>query len=264
MSVTDFHTHAFPNALAPRALAQLARNVSEKQPLLDGTVGDLLRSMDRAGIERSVVYSIATAPEQFEAILAFCESIRSERIAPFPSVHPKSLRAAEEIRRIAAAGFRGIKLHPCYQDIAADAPETIDVCEAAAGEGIIVAFHAGEDFAFPDADVSHPRRIANVAERFGDLVIIATHLGGYRRWKEVLDVLAGRENVIFETSFAFREIPRPLLDEILARHGTERILFGTDSPWRDQTEAIDELQAQRLGEEIERAILEENATRLLG
>ena len=31
---------------------------------LDGTIADLLRSMDKAGIEKSVVCCIATRPEQ--------------------------------------------------------------------------------------------------------------------------------------------------------------------------------------------------------
>ena len=69
--VTDFHAHAFPNTLAERALEELEKRQSNEEPgpCLDGTIADLLRSMDAAGIDRSVICSIATAPKQVARIL---------------------------------------------------------------------------------------------------------------------------------------------------------------------------------------------------
>ena len=57
--VIDFHTHAFPDALADRAMGQLQARAGIRA-CLDGRVGSLLASMDRAGIDRSVVCCIAT------------------------------------------------------------------------------------------------------------------------------------------------------------------------------------------------------------
>ncbi len=90
--VIDIHTHAFPDHLAPRAVAQLQAETEDIQAVLDGTTSDLLRSMDRAGIDASVVASIATRPEQFEPILRWSAAIRSPRLLPFPSVHPDAPR----------------------------------------------------------------------------------------------------------------------------------------------------------------------------
>jgi len=60
--IIDFHTHAFPDELAARAIPFLEEEGNVKA-WLDGTAADLLRSMDRAGIERSVICSIATRPQ---------------------------------------------------------------------------------------------------------------------------------------------------------------------------------------------------------
>jgi len=64
---------------------------------LDGTVSALLASMDRSGIERSVLCSIA---------------IRSERIIPFPSLHPADPRLLEHLQIIHDPGFKGVKMPP--------------------------------------------------------------------------------------------------------------------------------------------------------
>jgi hypothetical protein len=68
--ITDFHTHAFPDALATRAIRALEAETDRVKARLDGRISSLLRSMDYAGIRRSVICSIATKPEQFDSILA--------------------------------------------------------------------------------------------------------------------------------------------------------------------------------------------------
>ncbi len=45
--IIDVHTHAFPDHLAARAMAQLQAETDQVTAVLDGTVADLLRSMDR-------------------------------------------------------------------------------------------------------------------------------------------------------------------------------------------------------------------------
>src|SRR5512139_3762948 len=101
--VVDVHTHAFPDALAARAVAHLERRANVRAAL-DGTAGALAASMDRAGIALSVVCSVATGPAQFEPILRWCAAIASPRLVPFPSVHPGARDPVDEVRRVAAAG----------------------------------------------------------------------------------------------------------------------------------------------------------------
>ncbi len=95
--------------------------------VLDGRVNSLLASMDRAGVEISVVCPIATKPAQVEGIFNWCKEIRSRRIAPFPSVHPDSPDAVAWLERFASEGFRGIKLHPMYQQFAIDEERALNL-----------------------------------------------------------------------------------------------------------------------------------------
>jgi predicted TIM-barrel fold metal-dependent hydrolase len=119
--IIDFHGHAFPDDLAPHATETLnGRIPRDGHAVLDGTLGALLASMDRAGIDRCAICSIATAPKQVDPILRWSASIAGERVLPFGSVHPECADPAAEVHRIAGAGLKGIKLHPLYQDFAAD------------------------------------------------------------------------------------------------------------------------------------------------
>jgi hypothetical protein len=96
--IIDFNTHAFPDSLAGRAIAVLEAEASGVKAFLDGRVSTLLASMDRAGIEKSVVCSIATKPSQYPVILSWSKEIASERIIPFPSFHPDDPDYRERIR----------------------------------------------------------------------------------------------------------------------------------------------------------------------
>lgn len=260
-AVIDIHAHAFPDALAPRAVAHLARQ-ADVRPRLDGTVGALVASMDRAGIDAAVVCSVATDPAQVPSILRWSAAIAGERIIPFPSIHPAAPDGASLVRQAADAGFRGVKLHPEYQDFFVDDPGLADLYGALAAAGLVLLLHAGHDIGFPDSDRAAPRRILAVHRAFPDLSVVAAHLGGYRRWAEVAETLLG-SGVYLDTSFAVRRAPEPLLRTILIGHRPDRLLFGSDSPWADQAEEIAAIRGLGLPTELEVGILGRNARALL-
>ncbi len=126
----------------------------------------LLRSMDKAGIEKSVVCCIATKPEQFEPILRWCAAIRSDRLIPFPSVHPADPACLDGIRRICAEGFQGIKLHPFYQDFFADDDRMFAFYEEVVRQGFLLVMHTGYDIAFPRTRRADPQKLLGIAETF--------------------------------------------------------------------------------------------------
>lgn len=263
--VVDFHTHAFPDALAPRALEAL--QTPRYRPYTDGTAGDLVRHLDRAGVDLAVVASIATAPKQARPILEWSLQIASERLVPFASVHPEMEGVWAAVAEVARAGLKGIKLHPQYQRFFVDDSRVFEVYRAAADHGLILLLHAGYDLAFPTDPRARPHRIAAVAREFPGLRLVAGHLGGWRDWEEVLRCLAGTE-VYLDTSFALGEgednVPPPLLKRILEAHGPDRLLFGTDSPWREHRAELAAFHALGLPEGIRTAVLGGNALRLLG
>ncbi len=229
---------------------------------LDGTIGDLLRSMDRTGIEKSVICCIATKPEQFEPIRRWCDRIRSDRLIPFPSVHPADPALAEHIHRIHEGGFRGIKLHPYYQDFFADEDRMARLYEETDRLNLLLVMHTGYDIAFPRIRRADPQQILAVKERFPGLKLVTTHLGAWQQWDEVRSRLIGRE-VLMEISFALEDLDPLQARGMILGHPEGCMLFGSDSPWTDQEQTLALLEKLQLPEERLSQILAGNALRLL-
>ncbi|MDR3088655.1 MAG: amidohydrolase family protein [Desulfobulbaceae bacterium] len=258
----DIHTHAFPDAIAPATVAHLAAE-AHIPAWADGTVAGLLASMDAAGIEQSVVCSIATKPAQFAAILLWCQTIRSERLIPFPSLHPRDDRLLLHLRELIDAGFAGVKMHSYYQDYDLDDPALDEFHGALAEAGLILVIHAGFDFAFPRQRRADPERILRLGRRLPKLKLIATHMGGWEDWNQVEAHLVGQP-VYLETSLALDSLPAERLRRMLLAHPADYLLFGTDSPWTGQKESLAKLAALGLPDTLLTKITSENARKLLG
>ncbi len=257
----DFHTHAFPDSLAATTVPALEQK-SNVKAALNGRVDSLLASMDAAGIDQSVVCSIATRPKQFRAILNWSSTIRSDRIIPFPSFHPKSDNAPAEIEEIYNQGYKGVKLHPYYQNFFLDEKRLLPLFEKISDLGLIIVMHTGFDIGFPRERRADPQKIADLIDTFPNLKFIATHLGSWQQWDEVHEILTGK-NVYFDIAFSLEFLDPDKAKEIIANHPADKILFGSDSPWADQLSAINLLKGLNLGHNSENNILGLNAKRLL-
>jgi len=258
----DFHTHAFPDQIAPMAIQALEKKGNVKA-YLDGTVDDLLSSMDRAGIERSVVCSIATRPEQFQPIFAWSQSIRSERIIPLPSVHPMDSEAFAHLQQIKEQGFIGLKMHPYYQDFFLDDPQLMDLYRRISELDLLLVMHTGYDIGYPRIRRADPERILNVVREVPELRLITTHLGGWDEWTDVRNLLTGKP-IYMEISFALDFLDQIRLRELIENHPPEFILFGTDSPWADQATTLKMLSKLGLDATLFNRIVRENGLELLG
>jgi hypothetical protein len=263
--VFDVHTHAFPEKVAAAAITRLkaAAVWFEPRPTFDGTVEGLLASMDRAGIRRAVVASIATRQEQTTRITDWCVSVASDRIVPLASIHPDFPHVEAEIERIAGAGLRGLKLHPHYAECPLDDPRVVRIARAAAAAGLAMLFHTGHDFAFPKSDAASPLRVRRLHEAAPNLRMAAAHMGGWEQWPEALEQLIGLP-IYLETSFTIGRCPTEVLERIFGEHPLQYLLFGTDAPWTDQREELRKFLALPLGDELKRRILWDNALRFTG
>jgi predicted TIM-barrel fold metal-dependent hydrolase len=257
----DIHTHAFPDPVAAVAIPALEKEGNIKA-YLDGTVAALLASMDRSGIDQSVLCSIATRPEQFTSILDWSKAIRSERIIPFPSLHPTDPHLLEHLQVIHDQGFKGVKMHPYYQDYFLDDERLFALYGKMSELGMILVIHAGYDIAFPRIRRADPQRILDVCRRFSELKLIATHLGGWDEWTDVRRLLTG-EPIYMELSFALDFLDQTRLRDMLLSHPPEYLLFGTDSPWTDQATTLKMLGKLGLPDELFEKITSGNARRLL-
>ena len=261
MHYIDFHTHAFPDKLAFSTIPALEKE-GNVTAALNGTISSLLDSMNHADIAISVLCSIATRPEQFASILSWCQKNRSNRIVPFPSFHPESPTALQEIEEIHRLGFKGVKMHPFYQDFYLDEKRLYPFWEKIAELDLILIMHTGYDIGFPRDRRADPAKIAAIIHQFPDLKFVATHLGAWDQWEEVQEILAG-ENIYMDIAFSLEFMDKDKAKDIINAHPPEKILFGSDSPWADQANAIRLLKDLKLGKDRELAILRGNAEKLL-
>lgn len=260
--IIDFHTHAFPDALAERAMAQLLSETDKVTAFLDGKLSSLLASMDAAGIEKSVLCSIATKSSQFDPIFQWSLDIQSDRIIPLASIHPDDPAGPEHAHQIAEAGLLGIKMHPYYQNFNIDDKKLYPLYEAIEDEGLLLTMHTGFDFAFEWIDKAGPKKISDVLERFPNLKLITTHLGGWQQWDEVEELLIGKP-VYMETSFSVKYLDQDRLRRMIMAHPSDYVLFGSDSPWTDQIAEISAISQLGLPESLLGKILYDNAKKLL-
>ena len=260
MQPIDAHVHAFPDEIAPRAISRI-EGLAGVTSALDGTASSLLRSMDAAGIERSIVLSIATRPSQFDSILAWSRSVQDQRILCLPSVHPADPRAAERVRIAAEEGFRGLKLHPYYQDFDLDDPAMDPVYGAMEEQGLVCVSHTGFDHAFPFVRRADPPRILRVLAKFPRLSFLATHLGAWKDWDLAARLLPGA-NLWIDTAYSLQYLPRDEARRLVLSFPADRLLFGSDSPWAPQDASLAMVRALELDPARERALLAENARSL--
>jgi len=257
----DFHVHAFPDQLAQRALQTLVETYGVPA-ITDGTISGLIRHMKGSGVDYSVVQPVATKPSQVRNINEWAAQVADPAIVCFGAIHPDCDSITDEIEHIISLGLPGIKIQSNWQGTYPDDPKMYPIYEAAQGK-LIVMFHAGNELAFIEDVKATPQRLANVHRDFPRLTMIAAHMGGYKMWDEAERHLVGK-SIYFDTSACFcDDLSNEQLLALIRRHGAERVLFATDSPFGDAKRDIARLLTLGLTDEELELIFWKNAKFLL-
>lgn len=259
----DFHTHAFPDRVAQKAMPKLSKTAGIT-PLTDGTAAGLVEQMDRWGVDRAVVMNIATDAAQQKNVNLFASALaENPRLYAFGSVHPEAPDALDALEQFRAWGLKGVKLHPDYQNFMIDHPKMDPIYQKITELKLPVLFHAGYDPLSPHLVHAPPERSARVLERFPDMTVILAHFGGNRLYDDVERYLVGK-NVYLDISLSAGDISLDQAARIILNHGAERILFGSDCPWQSAEKTMDLLGALPLSKEQLHQICWQNGMRLLG
>lgn len=258
--IIDFHTHAFPDFLAPRAMKNLGDN-SALVPASDGTVEGIEASMKESGIDVSVVLGIATNAKQQKSVNDFAASICSEKIISFGSVYPDAPDALEELERIKEMGLKGVKFHPEFQGFYADDEKMKPIYKKISDLGLITVFHAGADYGYPPPYHAMPDNMLGALKWF-DSPVVAAHFGGLDYGEEVIEKLCGTP-LYFDISFGYGTTPKPVAEMIIKKHGADKILFGSDSPWHSPRSEKRLLEFLDISNGEKELIYYKNAARLL-
>lgn len=264
--IFDIHTHTYPEILSVKATVNLGKfynfNVEGK-----GTVSDLMENSKNAGISGFLILGVATNARQVHKVNeAIAEDVRIARengyaAYGFAGMHQDTEDFNKELDYAVSLGLCGVKLHPDIQGVDINDERFIQLYEELEKRGLPLYLHMGDDR--DEYRFSEPEKLAKILDRFPNLTVIAAHFGGYKAWEEAITHLSGRKNVWYDTSSALwamtPEYARFLIDKL----GSETMMFGTDYPVVTSPEYLELFNKINLTEDEKRAILWDNAARLL-
>lgn len=276
--IIDFHTHIFPEKMAAATIAQL-ESESATKAATNGCLDGLLASMELAGIDCSVIMPVVTKPKQFLGINRFAREInehfnkaaaetseegvvRIPKLISFGGIHPESEDYKAQLRELKRMGFSGIKLHPDYQRMMFNDIRYKQIVSYASELDMIVMVHAGIDIGLPEPVHCTPDMAVEVLKDTQATKLVLAHLGGWKLWDRVEEILVG-QNVYLDVAFTEAYIGEEQFYRILQTHGTDKILFATDSPWAEQKKTVEWIRDSKLSEDAKEQIFWKNANDLL-
>lgn len=259
--IIDTHCHVWPDDIAAKVLAGRPAGLD---PVHNGTLDGLRRTMDRAGIDRAMCLGVANVARTVEKTNEFIGGIDRSRFIPFGTVHP-DLSVEENLASLHRHGIGGVKLHPLFQDLSFSDPRVIELLHGLADDGIIVITHAGAGGSDEANERGTPRALRAALDAVPTIKLLACHFGGYHRLDEAEQLMVG-SSAYLETSWPPRmaELDPERVRTIIARHGADRIVFGSDWPMADPEAEIAAVRSLGLEASQEAAILGGNAATLLG
>nr|WP_320190556.1 amidohydrolase family protein [uncultured Desulfobacter sp.] len=242
--IIDAHAHIYPDDVAHKALSTVMKNGNGLVSIhTDGTHSGLVSSMDKANIDYSIVLPVATGIGHGKNILEWIRKMAplSKRIIFFGSVHPQDPECLETIEEMRNAGIQGIKFHPGYQNFPADSIDALKVYEEILNHDMVLHFHSGFDPSLPQCDYTSVERFSTIVNLFSGSKIVLAHAGGMDEWQKVNDLL-GNRGCYFDIAWVLEKMRADDVARELYRQNDDYFLFGTDTPWCDQTDYVQLIQ----------------------
>lgn len=196
-------------------------------------VDELLRIMDRAGVDKAVTWLQPPYLRHIAEANAYVWSaMRShpDRILGFGWVDPHlgMQEARDTVKRcIDEYGFYGVKMNGAQNAFYIDDPVlSLPIIQEIASTGKLLAFHIGTDA----YEFTHPFRLGKIAQQFPKLQILAVHMGGvgFHDLSDAAIEIAQHYPNITLIGSAVRS--KPILKAVLVL-GSSRVCFGSDTPF---------------------------------
>jgi len=199
---------------------------------LDITIDDLLHRLDRAKIDKAIVWLRPWyMREVSESNRYIYEAMKNhpDRVIGFGWVDPHlgEDKMLDEIKRCHEEyGMHGIKLNGAQNSFVIDGDYARPYIEAIVDTGLVLAFHIGTDA----YEGTHPYRMGNIADRHPDTRMLMIHLGGvafHDLSLSAIEMLQKHQNIMGIGSGI-----RPVnVLKALKAVGTDRIAYGSDAPF---------------------------------
>ncbi len=236
----DFHTHLGKSSKGENYTAE-----------------DLIAYLDRYNIEKAGLSCLNnTDTRVLNDFVNECYKKYPDRIIPFAYINPRETFAVDEVRRtLGEFKFKAVKFHSwkCgyYPDNNSNLDKVIDVIEEFQ---VPILTHTGTP------PLSLPSQWAMVAKRHPNVNFIFAHIGYYDYGYGCVEMAKELPNVYVDTAGQY-EIP--ILEKALEDLKAERIIFGTDWPYKPVDSELAKFNVLNLTEEEKKLIFGENAKKLL-
>jgi uncharacterized protein len=275
--IIDSHTHIFSPEISARREYYCSRDACFSALYFDSKAkishaADLIRSMDEACIDKSVIQNIGWVNQDMcernndyiiESVLKY-----PDRLIGFCSVQPlEQDNAISELERCFKAGLRGVgELRPDVQGYDLSNKELLSpLIDIIIKNNAVMSIHASEPVghAYNGKGETGPGVLYSFIQQHTGLNVILAHFGGGLPFYQLMpEVNTALENTYYDTAaapFLYKPDIYPVVNRIC---GSGRLLFGSDWPLLDQSRAIKHLDAGGLNDADRANILFNNAARL--
>lgn len=276
MKIIDTHVYCLPKRLRDprvqltsseqRILKAIHQHKDGEWVLPLSSEDEILRSMDKSGLDKSVLVAFPWASEslcrensEFILNLVHKHPQSFEAVCSLQARDPASLKNAETYLN---SGARGLKINPDWQNTTYEDSALDSVAELVAKKKAYILCHV--DQAFKISQVT-PAYFLNFAKRNPNTKLVAAHMGGLLGLYNHLEFLAPQlQNLWFDT--AISESLEIVNYYILA--GLEdRILFGSDYPFNfchSQKDVVERLNNLNISKDQIEKIFSINYLKLIG
>ena len=273
----DFHTHIFSSRVIEhreeyvRCDACFAEIYASSRAKMI-TAEELIASMDKEGIEASVILNIGWCNHQIcvETNDYIMESAARYpgRLYGFCAIQPTAEDAIPELERCIRGGIRGIgEMRPDIQGYDLGNVQLMGaIAKTAEEHNLCLLTHASEPIGhqYSGKGKITPDIIYQFICNFPQVHFICAHWGGglpfYALMPEIASVL---QNTYFDTAASPFLYHAAIYENMANIIGSDKILFGSDYPLMPQSRVISQIQQSNLTQIAKNAILTDNARKLL-
>lgn len=274
--IIDAHCHAFlPEDIEGlvQRLAYLDESMPDENPHkwrldMGGTLEDVLDAQSNCSIDRFVLLPVTSRTERVSTMnhWAVEQAGKYEQIIPFGSLLPGCDLQAE-LQTMKDLGIKGIKLHPFIQRFRLESPETVKMFDAIEQSGLPVLIdtlqdeglvaakpHMGpilKDFGLHGCEAEE---LAFLAKAHPGTKFIAAHGGSCYGWDQIQQ-LNELDNIYYDLSWIGYLIPADQILKIIRGKGADRIVYGSDAPFREPCSYLDWFGTLKLSNQEREMIL---------
>jgi len=231
--VIDIHPHviAADERRYPRApLGGKQSDWSRERPV---SAEAMLRAMDKAGIERSILVQASTCYGHDNSYLADAVAAHPQRFGGVFSVDVLAADAPDKVRYWKARGLTGLRVfvagHTTAQDVRLDDPRSFPAWDCAVAEGLPICIQLRQ---------SGLPQLEAMLDRFPKARVILDHMarpetddGPPYQKAAGLFALARYENLFLKlTTHNVHDAPADFLVRAVKRFGAERVAWGSNFP----------------------------------